>query len=159
MSNLSERNAGAMRVLHSMLRVSNLERSHSFYLDLLGMRELRHEEYPEGRFTLSFVGYGSEHETSVVELTWNWDGKTYIHGSAFGHIAIGCTDINVVCDRLRNSGVEILREPGPMKYTATNGARDVIAFVKDPDGYQIELVELTETGAQNDLMTPPEATQ
>jgi len=125
-----------MRLLHTMLRVGDLERSIAFYTDALGMKLLRRKDYPGGRFTLAFVGYGDESETAVIELTHNWDTGSYDLGNGFGHIAIGVADIYATCERIRAAGGEITRQPGPMKHGST-----VIAFVKDPDGYQIELIE------------------
>ena len=125
-----------MRLLHTMLRVGNLDRSLGFYCDLLGMRLLRRRDYPGGRFTLAFVGYGSEEETAVLELTHNWDTERYQLGDAFGHVAIGVDDIYRRCDELREKGAKIVREPGPMKHGTTE-----IAFVEDPDGYRIELIQ------------------
>jgi lactoylglutathione lyase len=125
-----------MRLLHTMLRVGNLDRSLRFYCDVLGMRLLRRRDYPGGRFTLAFVGYGSEEETAVLELTHNWDTERYQLGDAFGHVAIGVDDIYRRCDELRQKGAKIVREPGPMKHGATE-----IAFVEDPDGYRIELIQ------------------
>ena len=125
-----------MRLLHTMLRVGDLERSIAFYTDVLGMKLLRRKDYPSGRFTLAFVGYGDESETAVIELTHNWDTGSYDLGNGFGHIAIGVADIYATCERIRAAGGEITRQPGPMKHGST-----VIAFVKDPDGYQIELIE------------------
>jgi len=125
-----------MRVLHTMIRVSDLDASIDFYTCVLGMKLLRRKDYPGGRFTLVFVGYGDESDTSVIELTYNWDTASYEHGNAFGHIAIGVDDIYTVCDRIRAAGGAISREPGPMKHGET-----VIAFVLDPDGYAIELIE------------------
>ena len=125
-----------MRLLHTMLRVGDLERSIAFYTDVLGMKLLRRKDYPGGRFTLAFVGYGDESETAVIELTHNWDTGSYDLGNGFGHIAIGVADIYATCERIRAAGGEITRQPGPMKHGST-----VIAFVKDPDGYQIELIE------------------
>lgn len=125
-----------MRILHTMIRVGDLERSIAFYTDLLGMKLLRRSDYPEGRFTLAFVGYGDEAEEAVVELTHNWDTDAYDPGNGFGHIALGVADIYAVCDEIRGKGGIIAREPGPMKHGST-----VIAFVKDPDGYAIELIE------------------
>jgi lactoylglutathione lyase len=119
-----------------MVRVGDLDRSIRFYTEVLGMRLLRQKEYPEGRFTLAFVGYGEESDTAVIELTHNWDTESYDLGSGFGHVAIGVNDICKVCDRIRDQGGVITREPGPMKHGTT-----VIAFVKDPDGYAIELIE------------------
>jgi lactoylglutathione lyase len=119
-----------------MLRVGNLDRSLGFYCDLLGMRLLRRRDYPGGRFTLAFVGYGSEEETAVLELTHNWDTERYQLGDAFGDVAIGVDDIYRRCDELRQKGAKIVREPGPMKHGTTE-----IAFVEDPDGYRIELIQ------------------
>lgn len=126
-----------MRLLHTMIRVGDLERSIAFYTDVLGMKLLRKKDYPGGRFTLAFVGYGDESETAVIELTHNWDTDAYDLGNGFGHIAIGVDDIYVTCERIRAAGGEITREPGPMKHGST-----IIAFIKDPDGYQIELIEI-----------------
>jgi lactoylglutathione lyase len=130
-----------MRLLHTMLRVRDLDRSLHFYCDLLGMQLLRRRDYPGGAFTLAFVGYGDESATAVLELTHNWPTQEgfsgdYELGTAFGHLAIGTHDIRGVCDRLRAQGVRITREPGPMQHGTT-----VIAFVEDPDGYKIELIE------------------
>jgi lactoylglutathione lyase len=125
-----------MRLLHTMLRVGNLDRSLGFYCDLLGMRLLRRRDYPGGRFTLAFVGYGSEEETAVLELTHNWDTERYQLGDGFGHGAIGVDDIYRRCDELRQKGAKIVREPGPMKHGTTE-----IAFVEDPDGYRVELIQ------------------
>jgi len=119
-----------------MIRVGDLDASIGFYTCVLGMKLLRRKDYPGGRFTLAFVGYGEESETSVIELTYNWDTASYEHGNAFGHIAIGVDDIYTVCDCIRATGGAISREPGPMKHGDT-----VIAFVLDPDGYAIELIE------------------
>jgi lactoylglutathione lyase len=130
------------RLLHTMIRVSDLERSLAFYLDGLGMRELRREDYPKGRFTLVFVGYGSEASSALIELTHNWDHNEYEHGTRFGHIAIGISDLNKFSERLKSMGIEITREPGPMSFASDSGNCDVIAFVKDPDGYQIELIAI-----------------
>lgn len=125
-----------MRILHTMIRVGDLERSIAFYTEVLGMKLLRRKEYPEGRFTLAFVGYGEESEEAVIELTYNWDNSHYDLGDGFGHIALGVSDIHAVCDAIRAKGGSISREPGPMKHGTT-----VIAFVKDPDDYAIELIE------------------
>ena len=125
------------RLLHTMIRVRDLDKSLGFYTDLLGMSLLRKKDFPGGRFTLAFVGYGDETEHTVVELTHNWDqDKPYEIGDAFGHLAIGVPDIYAVCDDLKEAGVKITRPPGPMKHGST-----VIAFVEDPDGYKIELIE------------------
>lgn len=125
-----------MRILHTMIRVTDMERAIAFYTDILSMRLLRRKDYPGGRFTLAFVGYADESDSAVIELTHNWDTDSYDQGNAFGHIAIGVTDIYAVCDRIRAGGGQISREPGPMKHGNT-----VIAFVRDPDGYAIELIE------------------
>lgn len=125
-----------MRILHTMIRVGNLERSIGFYTDVLGMQLLRKKDYPEGRFTLAFVGYASEAEQAAIELTYNWDTDSYEPGNGFGHIALGVKDIYAVCDSIRARGGVVSREPGPMKFGST-----VIAFVRDPDGYAIELIE------------------
>jgi len=122
-----------------MIRVSDLEESIDFYTRILGMRLLRRKDYPGGRFTLAFVGYGDEADTAVIELTWNWDTASYDLGNGFGHIAIAVNDIYMVCDRIRADGGVVSREPGPMKHGDT-----VIAFVRDPDGYAIELIEKQE---------------
>ena len=125
-----------MRLLHTMIRVGNLERSIDFYSRVLGMKLLRRKDYPAGKFTLAFLGYGEESETAVLELTHNWSTESYDPGNGFGHIAIGVDDIYGVCNSIRQAGGVISREPGPMKHGTT-----VIAFVKDPDGYAIELIE------------------
>jgi len=125
-----------MRLLHTMLRVGNLEKSLSFYTEVMGMRLLRRKDYPGGRFTLAFVGYCEENEGAVIELTHNWDTSAYDLGDAYGHIAIGVEDIAGVCDNIRKSGGNIVREPGPMQHGST-----VIAFIEDPDGYKIELIQ------------------
>lgn len=125
-----------MRLLHTMLRVGNLERSIEFYTDVLGMKLLRKKDYPKGRFTLAFVGYGEESETAVIELTHNWDTDRYEVGTGYGHIALGVADIYVTCDEIRTRGGKITREPGPMKESTS-----VIAFVEDPDRYKIELIQ------------------
>ena len=127
-----------MRLLHTMLRVGDLERSIAFYTDILGMRLLRRKDYPGGRFTLAFVGYGEESDHTVLELTHNWDTSSYDIGSGYGHIALGVDDIVGVCDQIRAKGGKVVREPGPMKNGTT-----VIAFVEDPDGYKVELIEMS----------------
>jgi lactoylglutathione lyase len=129
-----------MRILHTMLRVGDLERSLDFYTRILGMRLLRKQDYPGGRFTLAFVGYGDEEEGAVIELTYNWDTSSYELGNGFGHIAIGVDDIHDVCARIKEAGGKVVREPGPMKHGHT-----VIAFVEDPDGYRIELIQQSRT--------------
>lgn len=125
-----------MRILHTMIRVADLEKSIDFYTRILGMTLLRKQDYPEGKFTLAFVGYGREEENSVLELTYNWGVTEYEIGSAFGHIAIGVNDIYKACEDIKNSGANVIREPGPMQHGST-----VIAFVTDPDGYKIELIQ------------------
>ena len=127
-----------MRVLHTMIRVGNLERSLAFYTDVFFMCLLRRQDYTEGRFTLAFVGYGEESENAVIELTHNWDTSSYELGNAFGHIALAVDDAYAACDQLRAKGGKIVREAGPMKHGTT-----VIAFVEDPDGYKIELIQRT----------------
>jgi lactoylglutathione lyase len=121
-----------MRMLHTMIRVNDLEQSLAFYTGVLGMKLLRRKDYPDGQFTLAFVGYGEESETAVLELTHNWGRSSYTLGDAFGHIAIGVDDIRATCDAIRAKGGKITREPGPMKHGST-----VIAFVEDPNGYEI----------------------
>jgi len=130
-----------MRILHTMIRVGDLERSLAFYTDVLGMRLLRRKDYPEGRFTLAFVGYGDESETAAIELTHNWDTASYDLGQGFGHIALETDDAYAACERIKAKGGKIVREAGPMKHGTT-----AIAFVEDPDGYKIELIE-EKTGA------------
>ncbi|GHD64205.1 lactoylglutathione lyase [Jeongeupia chitinilytica] len=125
-----------MRLLHTMLRVGDLDRALVFYTEVLGMRLLRRQDYPEGRFTLAFVGYGDEASTAVLELTHNWDTNRYELGNAYGHIAIETDDIVATCDAVRARGGKVVREPGPMKHGTT-----VIAFVEDPDGYKIEFIQ------------------
>ena len=126
-----------MRLLHTMIRVNDLEESIKFYCDLLGMKLLRKKDFPSGRFTNVFVGFGSESEESVVELTYNWDTHQYNLGNGFGHLAVGVDDIYQTCEALRSKGGKVVREPGPMKH----GGSD-IAFVEDPNGYKIELINL-----------------
>jgi lactoylglutathione lyase len=125
-----------MRLLHMMLRVGELERSIRFYTEVLGMNLLRRKDYPSGRFTLAFVGYGLESAETVLELTHNWDISSYEIGAGYGHIALGVEDIAATCEMIRAQGGKIVREPGPMKHGTT-----VIAFVEDPDGYKIELIQ------------------
>ena len=126
-----------MRMLHTMIRVGDLERSLRFYCDVLGMKLLRRKDYESGRFTLAFVGYGDEASNTVVELTHNWDTDRYDLGNAFGHLALGVDDIYGTCDELRAKGAKVVREPGPMKHGGSE-----IAFIEDPDGYKIELIQL-----------------
>ena len=125
-----------MRVLHTMIRVGDLEASKKFYCEALGMKLLREKEYPDGKFTLCFVGYGDESQEAVIDLTHNWGVTSYELGNAYGHVALGTEDIKGACDRVRALGYKVTREPGPMKHGTT-----VIAFVQDPTGYKIELIE------------------
>jgi lactoylglutathione lyase len=125
-----------VRLLHTMLRVGDLEASLAFYTGVLGMTLLRRHEYPDGRFTLAFVGYGPESEGAVIELTHNWDTPRYELGSGFGHVALEVPDAAAACAEIRRRGGKVVREAGPMKHGTT-----VIAFVEDPDGYRLELIE------------------
>ncbi len=125
-----------MRVLHTMIRVGDLEASKKFYCEALGMKVLREQQYPEGKFTLCFVGYGDESKEAVIELTHNWGVASYDLGNGYGHVALGTEDIAGACERVRALGYKVTREPGPMKHGTT-----VIAFVEDPTGYKIELIE------------------
>jgi lactoylglutathione lyase len=124
-----------MRLLHTMLRVGNLEKSIEFYTQILGMTLLRKHDYPDGKFTLAFVGYGDEANHSVIELTYNYGVDAYDLGKGYGHIALGCEDVYTTCDKIRAAGGKIVREPGPMMHGTT-----ILAFVEDPDGYKIELL-------------------
>jgi len=124
-----------MRILHTMLRVGDLDRSIDFYTNVLGMKLLRQQDYPEGTFTLAFLGYGPESEETVLELTHNWDQEHYDLGDGYGHIAIEVDDVYQAAEKIRERGGKILREPGPM-----NAGSTIIAFVEDPDGYAIELL-------------------
>jgi lactoylglutathione lyase len=134
-----------------MLRVGNLEESLKFYCDVLGMQLLRQKDYPGGEFTLAFVGYGDESDHTVLELTYNWGTDSYNLGDGYGHIAIGVDDIYATCDLIKSLGGKVVREPGPMKHGST-----VIAFVQDPDGYKVELIQL---GTQGTATEKPEAVQ
>ncbi|MCA8337175.1 lactoylglutathione lyase [Burkholderia multivorans] len=125
-----------MRLLHTMLRVGDLDRSIKFYTELLGMKLLRREDYPEGKFTLAFVGYEAESTGTVIELTHNWDTPSYDLGNGFGHLAIEVDDAYAVCEKIKAQGGKVTREAGPMKHGTT-----VIAFVEDPDGYKIEFIQ------------------
>lgn len=132
-----------MRFLHTMLRVGDLEKSLAFYCDVLGMKLLRRKDYPGGEFTLAFVGYGDEADHTVLELTHNWGVDSYNLGDGYGHIALGVEDIYGACDAIRARGGRVTREPGPMKHGST-----VIAFVEDPDGYKVELIQNKEAPTQ-----------
>ena len=125
-----------MRILHTMIRVSNLEKSLDFYLNMLGMNLIKRKDYEHGKFTLAFVGYGLEENAAMIELTYNWGVNNYLKGDGFGHIAIGVKDIQHLCKNLSKKGCKILREPGPMK-----NSNSILAFIEDPDGYKIELIE------------------
>ncbi|MEI6317370.1 MAG: lactoylglutathione lyase, partial [Pseudomonadota bacterium] len=125
-----------MRLLHTMIRVGNLDRSIAFYTDVLGMKLLRRKDYPEGRFTNVFVGYGDEREHAVLELTHNWDTTQYDLGTGYGHVAVEVDDAAQACNRVRERGGKVTREAGPMKHGTT-----MIAFVEDPDGYKIEFIQ------------------
>jgi lactoylglutathione lyase len=132
-----------MRVLHTMIRVGDLDRSIKFYTDVLGMKLLRRKDYPDGKFTLAFVGYGPETEHAVVELTYNWGTDKYDLGNGFGHIALEVDDVYKACADIKARGGKVTREAGPMKHGST-----VIAFVEDPDGYKIELIQKGTQGAK-----------
>ena len=124
-----------MRMMHTMVRVRDLDASLKFYCDMLDMKLLRKEDFPEGKFTLAFVGYGEVGDSTVLELTHNWDVKDYDHGNAYGHIAVSVDDVYAACDRIRDLGGNVVRKAGPMK-----GGTTVLAFVEDPDGYKVELL-------------------
>lgn len=134
-----------MRIIHTMLRVADLDRSLAFYVDTLGMTLFRREEYPAGRFTLAFVGFGAEASSAVIELTHNWDISAYDRGNGYGHIALGVTDAYAACEALAAKGARIIRPAGPMSNASPD--RDdieVIAFIEDPDGYRVELIETSD---------------
>lgn len=139
-----------MRMLHTMLRVGNLEESLKFYCEVLGMKLLRQKDYPGGEFTLAFVGYGDESDNTVIELTYNWGVESYEIGTAYGHIALGVEDIYQTCDRIKAQGGKVTREPGPMKHGST-----VIAFVEDPTGYKIELIQMGTQGSAKEESEEP----
>jgi lactoylglutathione lyase len=138
-----------MRILHTMIRVVDLQRSIDFYTQVLGMRILRKTDYPSGRFTNAFVGYENESQAAVLELTHNWDTKSYDLGNAFGHVALEVDDAHKACDEVRKRGGKVTREPGPMKHGTT-----VIAFVEDPDGYKIEFVQKRSATAASGSSVP-----
>jgi lactoylglutathione lyase len=123
-------------MMHTMLRVTNLDKALDFYCNVLEMKLIRRKDYAEGRFTLAFVGYGDEMNSTVLELTHNWDTDAYEQGSAYGHIAIGVDDVYATCDRVKAKGGKVIREAGPMK-----GGRTVLAFLEDPDGYKVEILQ------------------
>ncbi|WP_153129767.1 lactoylglutathione lyase [Dechloromonas hortensis] len=125
-----------MRILHTMIRVGDLDRSIAFYTEILGMQLIRRQDYPEGRFTLAFVGYGPEDKEAVLELTHNWDTPSYELGNGYGHIALAVPDAAAACAEINQRGGKVVREAGPMKHGTT-----IIAFVEDPDGYKIELIQ------------------
>ena len=125
-----------MRVLHTMIRVGDLERSIGFYTEVLGMKLLRRKDYPDGKFTLAFVGYADESEQAVIELTHNWETSAYELGNGFGHLAVAVPDAYKACEMVKAKGGKVTREAGPMKHGTT-----VIAFVEDPDGYKIEFIQ------------------
>jgi len=124
-----------MRILHTMIRTGDLDRSIDFYTKVMGMKLLRRHDYPEGKFTLAFLGYGDEREQAVIELTYNWGVERYDMGTGFGHIAIEVDDVYAACDEIKRLGGKVIREAGPM-----NAGSSIIAFVSDPDGYMIELI-------------------
>ena len=132
-----------MQLLHTMLRVKSLEESISFYTDIMGMKLLRQSENEQYKYSLAFVGYGDEVDHTVIELTYNWGKTDYELGDAFGHIAIGVADIYGICDQIKAKGGDVYREPGPVK-----GGSTVIAFVRDPNGYAIELIQKSSLGAE-----------
>jgi len=125
-----------MRILHTMLRVNNMKESIDFYGKIFGMKVLRQKDYPEGKFSLAFIGYGDEISNTVIELTHNWDTSKYDHGGAFGHIAIEVEDVYKACEEITNKGGSVVRDPGPMM-----GSKLLLAFIEDPNGYKIELIQ------------------
>lgn len=142
MSNKNNQFAIPSRILYTMIRVGDLDRSVSFYRDALGMKELRRENFTGGRFTLVFMGYGDEISNATIELTYNWDEDSYELGTGYGHVALMVSEIYAACKRLDGMGVKIIREPGPMTYAVDEtGHKEDIAFIEDPDGYKIELIQ------------------
>ena len=133
---MSAANESTFRMLHTMVRVKDLDRSIAFYTGPLGMKLLRREDFPEGKFTLAFVGYGDEDSNAVVELTYNYGVDRYEQGTAFGHLAIGVPDVAATCEKVRSAGAKVTREAGPVQFGTT-----IIAFIEDPDGYKIELIQ------------------
>jgi len=125
-----------MRLLHTMIRTGNLERSIEFYTNVLGMKLLRQRDYPDGKFTLAFLGYGDESKETAIELTYNWGVEKYELGTGFGHLAIEVADAYAFCEEVKKNGGQVIREAGPMK-----GSTTVLAFIRDPDGYSIELIQ------------------
>ena len=141
MTDLSGADTFPHGILYTMLRVTDLDASIAFYRDGLGMSEVRRETFPDGRFTLVFMGYDDNPDGPTIELTWNWDTKTYSHGTGYGHIALAVRDIYGACARLADMGAKVVRDPGPMTFAPEEtGHREEIAFVTDPDGYRIELI-------------------
>ncbi len=142
MSNINNTSAIPSRILYTMIRVADLDRSIEFYHDALGMKELRRETFTEGRFTLVFMGYGDAASDPTIELTYNWDESNYEHGTGYGHVALAVEDIYAASERLAKMGVNVTRAPGPMMVASDEtGERETIAFIEDPDGYRIELIE------------------
>ena len=138
----SNQTALPTRLLYTMIRVGNLDHSVAFYKDALGMNELRRENFTEGRFTLVFIGYGDESSNAMIELTYNWDEDSYKHGTGYGHVALEVSDIYATCEHLMSMGVSVVREPGPMTYAVDEtGHKENIAFIEDPNGYKIELIQ------------------
>ena len=142
MINKNNQTAMPTRLLYTMIRVVDLDRSVAFYKDALGMNELRRENFTEGRFTLVFIGYGDETSNAIIELTYNWDENNYKLGNGYGHVALEVSDIYETCKHLKGMGVSIVRKPGPMTYAVDEtGHKENIAFIDDPDGYKIELIQ------------------
>jgi len=142
MTNKNIKKALPYRILYTMIRVADLDRSVAFYNKALGMKELRRENFSEGRFSLVFMGYGDEASNTVIELTYNWDKDCYQHDTRYGHVALEVSDIYAACQRFQEIGVTVLRDPGPMTYAVDEtGHKEHIAFIEDPDGYKIELIQ------------------